>query len=287
VPSGCRADAAEAKNGAQVSLAYQKFSDPRAASRFLAEREEARFLGGGTLLVRRVNEGDVSIGTYVRLLAPELQQIEVGDDEVRLGAGVTMSRIAQTLTLAFLASAARSIGGPAVRAAATVGGNLFAPSPYGDFGVALLALDAVVAIEGPEGGRELDLESFFESRARLARGTIVTAVRFRRPQPGDFRFLKVSRVKPKGTAVVSLAALLPKANGHVSAARIVLGAMAATPIRARGAEEALMGTAPTTADIQRAAALAAADASPSSDAIASAWYRKAVLPIHLLRLVST
>jgi CO/xanthine dehydrogenase FAD-binding subunit len=270
-----------------VNLAYQRFSDPRTASRFLAEREEARLLGGGTLLVRCVNEGDVSIGTYVRLLTPEFQQIEVGNDVVRLGAGVTMTRIAQTPTLAFLAPVARSIGGPAVREAATVGGNLFAPSPYGDFGVALLALDALVAIEGPEGARELDLESFFESRARLARGTIVTAVCFLRPRPSDFRFVKVSRVKPKGTAVVSLAALLSKATGRVSAARVALGAMAATPTRARGAEEALMGTAPTKADIQRAAGLAAADASPSSDAIASAWYRNAVLPVHLLRLLST
>jgi CO/xanthine dehydrogenase FAD-binding subunit len=232
-----------------------------------------------------VNEGDISIGTYVRLLAPELQQIEVSDHVVRLGAGVTMSRIAQTL--AFLAPVARSIGGPAVRAAATVGGNLFAPNPYGDFGVALLALDAVVAIEGTEGAKELDLESFVKSCARLDRGTIVTAVRFLRPRPGDFRFIKISRVKPKGTAVASLAAVLSKVNGRVSAARVALGAMAATPIRAHGAEEALMGTAPTTADIQRAAALAVADASPSSDAIASAWYRSAVLPIHLLRLVST
>jgi hypothetical protein len=50
--------------------------------------------------------------------------------------------------LAFLAPVARSIGGPAVRAAATVGGNLFAPSPYGDFSVALLALGAIVSREG-------------------------------------------------------------------------------------------------------------------------------------------
>jgi xanthine dehydrogenase small subunit len=58
-----------------------------------------------------------------------------------------MSRIAKT-ALAFLAPVARSIGGPAVRAAATVGGNLFAPSPYGDFSVALLALGAIVSREG-------------------------------------------------------------------------------------------------------------------------------------------
>lgn len=270
-----------------MDLAYQRFSDPRAASRFLAERQEARLLGGGTLLVRRVNEGDVSIGTYVRLLAPELEQIEVGDEVVQLGAGVTMSRIANTPALDFLAPVARSIGGPAVRAAATVGGNLFAPSPYGDFGVALLALGAVVAVENAQGVTEVDLESFFKSRARLAAGTIVTAVRFARPKPGDFRFVKISRVKPKGAAVLSIGAQVSKANDRVSAARVALGAMAATPIRARRAEEALVGAALTADNVQRAAALAAADGAPSSDAIASAWYRNAVLPVHLRRLLST
>ena len=143
------------------------FSDPRAASRFLAERQEARLLGGGTLLVRRVNEGDVSIGTYVRLLAPELEQIEVGDEVVQLGAGVTMSRIANTPALDFLAPVARSIGGPAVRAAATVGGNLFAPSPYGDFGVALLALGAAVVVENAQVSRK-SISKASSSRARAS-----------------------------------------------------------------------------------------------------------------------
>ena len=64
-----------------MSLAYQSFNDPRAASWFLAEREE-RALEDGTLLVRRVNEGDVSIGTYVRLLTSELQQIQIGDNVI-------------------------------------------------------------------------------------------------------------------------------------------------------------------------------------------------------------
>ena len=76
---------------------------------------------------------------------PELQQFQIGDDVIQLGAGVTMSRIAKTTALAFLAVVARSIGGRGVRAAATVGGNLFAPSPYGDFSVALLALGAIVS----------------------------------------------------------------------------------------------------------------------------------------------
>lgn len=212
-----------------MTLAYQTFSDPQAASRFLAERRQARLLGGGTILVRRVNEGDISIATYVRLLAPELTQIDVADDMVRLGAGVTMSTIAKAAALAFLAPVARSIGGPAVRSAATVGGNLFARSPHGDFGVALLVLDAVVSLESPEGFRELDLETFFKSRTQLAPGSIVTAVRFRRPVPNDFRFVKISRVKPNGGAVLSIAAMVSTTEGRVSVARVAFGAMAKTP----------------------------------------------------------
>ena len=94
-----------------MTLSYQTFRDPQAASRFLAERREAWLLGGGTILVRRVNEGDISISTYVRLLTPELKQIHVVDNTVRLGAGVTMATIAKTPALAFLAPVARSIGG--------------------------------------------------------------------------------------------------------------------------------------------------------------------------------
>ena len=64
-----------------------------------------------------------------------------------IGAAVTMARIAAEPKLAFLKPVAESIGGPAIRNMATVGGNLFARYPYGDFAVALLALDADVVIE--------------------------------------------------------------------------------------------------------------------------------------------
>ena len=270
-----------------MALAYQSFNDAQAAARFLAERREARLLGGGTLLVRRVNEGDVSIGTYVRLVAPQLKQIDVADNTIRLGAGVTMSAIAKTPAIGFLAVVARSIGGPSVRSAATVGGNLFAPSPYGDFGVALLALDAVVSIESPEGLREFSLETFFQSRERLTAGSIVTTVRFPRPAPGDFRFVKVNRVKPKGAAVMSIAAVIAIQEGRVSMARISLGAMAGTPVRAHRLEQTLKGTTLEPHEIEQAVTSATADISPTSDAIASEWYRKAVLPVHLRRLLSS
>ncbi len=270
-----------------MALAYQSFNDAQAASHFLAERRTARLLAGGTLLVRRVNEGDVSIGIYVRLLAPQTKQINAAGNTIHLGAGVTMSAIAKVPALAFLAPVARSIGGPAVRSAATVGGNLFAPSPYGDFGVALLALDAAVSIESPEGPSELPLEAFFQSRLQLAAGSIVTEVRFPRPAPDVFRFVKVSRVKPKGVAVLSMAAVVATKQGRVATVRVALGAMAGTPVRAHSLEQVLKGAFPAPQEIEQAVASAAVDISPASDAIASEWYRRAVLPVYLRRLLST
>jgi len=87
-------------------------------------------------------------------------------------------------------------------------------------------------------------------------------VRFRRPMPENFRFVKISRVKPNGAAVLSIAALLSRTEGHVSAARIALGAMANTPVRAHNLEAALRETTLTPRDIERAVVSAAADTTP-------------------------
>ena len=125
-----------------------------------------------TILVRRVGtRAYVSIGTYVRLLAPELKQIDVAYDTVRLGAGATMSRIAEIPTLAFLAPAAKSIGRSRPYARRRQSGATFsrtvptAISPW-----RCLPLDAIVAIQSPEGVRELDLQTFFKSRGQLGSG---------------------------------------------------------------------------------------------------------------------
>ncbi|TIW84920.1 MAG: xanthine dehydrogenase family protein subunit M, partial [Mesorhizobium sp.] len=113
-----------------------------------------------------------------------------------------------------------------IRNMATVGGNLFAPAPYGDFAVALLALDATVSTE--EG--ETPIETFLANRDGSR--AIVTSVGFTLPPRGGFRFLKVSRVKPKGISVLSIAAVLQQApDGTVSSARIALGCMADRPMR--------------------------------------------------------
>jgi len=242
--------------------------------------EGAHYVGGGTLIVRCVNEGDVSVSTLVRVSEPSLSQIAVSGGRAVIGASATMAAVARHPDLAFLRPAALAIGGPAVRNMATVGGNIFAPAPYGDFTVALLALDATAEIDG----KSIALADLIDHREEY-RDRIVTSVSFALPKPGTFRFIKVTRVKPNGAAVLSIAAVVEEQNGAVSAARIALGNMADRPLRASAAEAALVGKPLTREGIAPALAVTSDGTAPADDAISSAWYRREVLPVHLGRLL--
>ncbi|MBX3584909.1 MAG: FAD binding domain-containing protein [Rhizobiaceae bacterium] len=241
------------------------------------KQSDARYLGGGTLVVRATNEGDVSFSTFVRSNDPELSAITVEGGRAMIGASVTMAAIASHSGLKAIAKAARAVGGPAIRNMATVGGNLFAATPYGDFAVALLALGATVhTTEG-----ELGIDEFLAARD----GKVVSAVSFAVPTTEKFRFAKVSRIKPKGVSVLSIAALVDVEAGKVKDARIALGCMADRPIRARAAEKALVGATLTEEGVAPAVAAIGEGTRPLTDAVASSWYRGEVLPVHFRRLL--
>lgn len=96
----------------------------------------------------------------------------------------------------------------------------------------------------------------------------------------------MSRVKPKGVSVLSIASVLELSlDGTVTSARIALGCMADRPMRARAAEKALLGRKLTKDGIAPALAVAGEGIAPITDPIASAWYRAEVLPVHLGRLL--
>jgi xanthine dehydrogenase small subunit len=268
-----------------MSVSVKTCSSPAEAAAALSADRGARYIAGGTLVMRALNEGDVGITTLVRLADRSLSEIRTSGARVTLGAEVTLIQILRNSELAFLHPVARTIGGPAVRSMGTVGGNLFAYPPFGDLTVALLALDATVSVQGGYGQREMALEEFLAGRDR-AQGTLVTGVSFARPpSPDAFRYRKVSRVKPKGASVISIAAYLPNMSGRVSGARIAYGAMAPTAIRAKAVERALEGRSLDDAGVSAAVAAAAEGTAPLTDAIASAWYRREVVGVHLRRVL--
>ncbi len=196
----------------------------------------AAYMGGGTIVMRDVNAGTAS-PRIVRSTDPALSEVRLSGDTVTLGAGVTMAQVLANRDLAFLHPVARLIGGPQVRNMGTVGGNLFAAHPYGDFTVALIALGAKAHLVG-QGARAV--EDLMRDRSRPP---LVASVEFSRPRQGSFGFLKVSRVKPRGVSVMSIAALISREGGRVRGARVAYGAMGPAPMRGMGAERAQEGQA--------------------------------------------
>ena len=251
------------------------------AANALTQERGARFLAGGTLVMREVNNAAPEIETIVRSTDPAFLHIAASSSRIEIGAGVTMVAILAERDLALLHPVARAVGGPALREAATVGGNLFAGR--GDFATALLALDATVTLAGGFGQRELPLEDFLSRRDRGA--ALVSAVAFKRPASDTFRFTKVTRVRPKGLSVLSIAVQTPLASGRIAGARIAYAGMSPSPLRAKAVERALEGRSLDAGGIAPALAVAADGTSPEDDAIASAWWRREILPVYLRRVL--
>lgn len=264
-----------------MTLTVETFPTLDEAARAASDRETT-YYGGGTLIMRAVNYGPPAFSRILRSPDPALRRIEPRGDRVTIGAGVTMAEIVEHRDLAFLAPAARAVGGPAVRTTATIGGNLFAAHPYGDLATALVALGATATPAGTS-ARESPVEDLVAARDRAH--PLIAAIAVPRPAPETFRFLKVTRVHPKGVALMTLAALIPRPSGRIVGARIAYGAMSPTPVRVPAVERALEGRSLDPAGIAPALAAATEGLEPPTDALASAWYRREVAPIHLRRLL--
>jgi xanthine dehydrogenase YagS FAD-binding subunit len=144
-----------------------------------------------------------------------------------------------------------------------------------DFCVALVALDAVVEIEGKTGRREIPLEAFHrlpgerpDRETMLEPGEMIVAVRLPAEAAllaAHARYLKVRDRTSYAFAIVSAAAALRIEADVIAQARIAMGGVALKPWRARAAEQILIGARADTVLFQRAAKAALADAKPSGD----------------------
>jgi len=127
----------------------------------------------------------------------------------------------------------------------------------------------------------MPLEDLLRDRDRQP-AQLVASITVQRPRdPAGLRFLKVTRVKPKGISILSIASAA--AGGRST--RVAYNGMGPVPMRALAVERALEGKTLDAAGIAAALAVAAEGTSPADDAMASAWYRREVLPVHLRRLL--
>jgi xanthine dehydrogenase small subunit len=151
----------------------------------------------------------------------------------------------------------------------------------------LLALDARVVLAGPEGEREVELATFFTGYRESVRRAdeLIRAVRIPRPLARLTAFHKIAKRRFDDISSVAIAfAIDVDVDGLVERARIGLGGVAATPIRALATEAALVGQQWSLATVTPAAELLAGEGTPLDDHRASARYRQAMLGSSLLKL---
>lgn len=246
-------------------------------------------IAGGTLLMPQINEGLFFPELVMGLRGAGMNTVSSNSAGV-IGATATLSQMEAQTSYPILQEAARSIGGWAVRNMATVGGNLFNQPPYGDFSVALLALNAKVKIQSASSERVVDLNEFMTGGRQLEAKELVTEIQIPN-QSGQAAFTKFGPRQGSAATIVSVAAHIDASDGVVNVARVALGGADTTARRSLEAESVL-NNAPfwpqEKADALAAeAAAAAAEASdPISNAVASAWYRRQMIEVQLKRLLS-
>jgi len=181
-----------------------------------------------------------------------------------------------------LAQAAATIADPAVRHRGTIGGGLAHADPAGDLPAVITALDATLVAVGPSGSREIRPADFFVDylTSSLAPGEILTSIRVPKLDGWGYRYEKFN-VTAQAWAIVGVAAVARRSNGHVAEARVGLTNMGSVPIRAQAAEAAAAGAEASAAGLAAAAARADEGTNPSSDLRAAADYRR-----HLARVLT-
>lgn len=241
-------------------------------------------LAGGTLAMPLVNEGISMPEKVVSLRKAGLNTIQHKNGGMAIGSMTTLTQMVRQTEVPILQEAAHAIGGWAIRNMGTVGGNLFAPPPAGDFAVALLALDASVTLASKAGKRTIALEDFYTGflTTDLREGEIVEEVRLPMPK-GKTAYTKFGRKHANTPSVVTVAANVLLDGGVVKEARLALNAVGPHPFRAKKAEAALVGSRLDPKTIAAASALAMEEAQPFTDAVASEWYRRKMVGVIVRR----
>ncbi|GAA4385089.1 xanthine dehydrogenase small subunit [Agromyces bauzanensis] len=222
---------------------------------------------------------------------PELRAVTFGDGVLEIGAALPLTDVERRLDgrVPLLDELFPQFASPLIRNRATIGGNLGTASPIGDTAPALLSLEARVVLVSGEGEREVDLAEFFtDYRQTLRRSDeLIRAVRIPLPLARFTAFHKVAKRRFDDISSVAVGFALELNGDIVSSARIGLGGVAATPLRARATEAALAGRPWDLDTVRDAASVLGSEGSPMSDHRASAEYRSRMLATALLKLYRT
>jgi aerobic carbon-monoxide dehydrogenase medium subunit len=276
---------------------YRPGSIDEALSLYKKAGAAAKLLAGGTELVNEMRLGKTRPEQVIDLKhIQELDFIELGAEGLRIGALFRVRDAERSLPLlnspyGVLSYAAGTLGSPQVRNKATIVGNVCRCSPSADLIPPLIALDASARIKTDETIRTIAVEGMLlgPGKTILKPGEIVTELVIPRIRPHTgCGYYKLSPRKSLDLAVVGVAAMI-RTNPAISKcveARIVLGAVAPTAMRAKKAELVLAGANLNQSLIEEAANVAAGECKPIDDIRSSAWYRKKMVAVATKRAIA-
>ena len=253
----------------------------------LAARPGAECINGGTDLMVEINFGRKRPAAVIAIdRVKELRELDI-NGTVRLGAGVTFTTMLERdCGSAALREAARTVGSPQIRNAATIGGNVATSSPAGDSLPVLMALDATVELRSSRGARTVRFAEFMTGPKKNVRAAdeLVTAVEWAAAGPAQV-FMKVGTRNAMVIAVAGLALVADRARKRVG---IGLGSCGPTILRAPEAETFAAGLfdeagwrpfVPSDAACAEFGRKVAAAARPIDDVRGTAAYRRHVLAV--------
>jgi carbon-monoxide dehydrogenase medium subunit len=265
-----------------------------AVSALDAGGEDAKVISGGQsllpLLRLRLAYPDVLVDVG-RL--GELRGVRDEGDSLEIGALTTLYELTRDPLIrehcGLVSEAAGVIADPAVRHRGTIGGALAHADPAGDLPAVIVALGGTFTVRGPGGERQIDATRFFADylTTTLEPNEILTGIRVPKLGPGwGYRYEKFHR-SAQAWAIVGVAALARRDNGHIAEARIGLTNMGPVPIRASAAEAAVAGAAADPRALREAAARADQESSPPSDLHGAADYRRHLARVLTARALAT
>ncbi len=294
---------------------YHRAGTVAEAIQLLGSHEDAKLLAGGQSLIplMKLRLARPAVLVDIGRIA-DLKGISISGDTIRIGGLTTHHEIASSAEIksanSMLAEVAAGIGDQAVRNRGTIGGNLVHADPASDWGTVLTALNASIDIQGPSGSRSVATEDFFQGAftTALAENEVVTrvnvpvlsvhdhghdhdhehghdhdhdhAVRDIHGQVGEY----AKMAHPASFyAVVGGAVVVTVADQRCTAARVAVGGLVPSPLRARSVENALVGKELTPENISAAVDHLADDLGDDvfGDIFASAEFRRVVAPVEV------
>ena len=274
---------------------YVKVSSLEEASKLAAEKgDKAVLMAGGTDVILLIHEKAIPADTVIDIKGiPGLDEIKYVEGEgMRIGALVKLYDIQNSdivkEKMPALSDASRYVASPQIRRKGTMVGNICNASPSADTASILVAMNAVVKVYNAEGEKDIPIDEFVQGvkKTALVPGDIVTGIFIPELNKGEgSAYFKHSVRKAMDLAIIGVGAKIKMDGDKIADARVCMGGVAITPLRAKNAEQILIGNEITDELLEKAGVAASQECSPISDVRASAEYRTDMVRVYTKRAV--